>query len=97
MGYAYILTHPGIPCVMWDHFFDWGEGLRKDIQELMRVRSESGIKANSKLVVKEAKQNLYAAVIDNVVAVKLGHDHWEPSGADWKHVRNGSGWAVWSR
>src|SRR5262249_51234379 len=23
MGYAYILTHPGVPCVYWSHFFDW--------------------------------------------------------------------------
>jgi hypothetical protein len=25
-GYVYILTHPGIPCVFWRHFFDQGEG-----------------------------------------------------------------------
>ncbi|KAH0683990.1 hypothetical protein KY285_021475 [Solanum tuberosum] len=23
-GYAYILTHPGVPSVFYDHFFDWG-------------------------------------------------------------------------
>ena len=23
-GYAYILTHPGVPCVYWKHYFDWG-------------------------------------------------------------------------
>ncbi|GJP32376.1 hypothetical protein CLOM_g16971 [Closterium sp. NIES-68] len=23
-GYAYILTHPGIPCVFYDHYYEWG-------------------------------------------------------------------------
>lgn len=33
-GYAYILTHPGQPCVFWDHLYDWG-GLLKD--EILRM------------------------------------------------------------
>jgi len=24
VGYAYIITHPGIPSLFWDHVFDWG-------------------------------------------------------------------------
>jgi len=28
-GYAYILTHPGVPCVYWKHYFDWGTELRE--------------------------------------------------------------------
>lgn len=24
-GYAYIMTHPGIPCVLWEHYFDYGK------------------------------------------------------------------------
>lgn len=36
-GYAYILTHPGIPCVLWEHFFDSGKaGI---ISELTAIRS----------------------------------------------------------
>ena len=27
-GYAYILTHPGVPCVYWKHYFEWGKDLR---------------------------------------------------------------------
>lgn len=23
LGYAYILTHPGTPCVFWDHVHAW--------------------------------------------------------------------------
>ncbi|CAI7931629.1 unnamed protein product, partial [Closterium sp. NIES-54] len=33
-GYAYILTHPGIPSVFYDHFFDWGPDLKNQIQQL---------------------------------------------------------------
>ena len=25
-GYAYIMTHPGMPTVMWEHYFDYGLG-----------------------------------------------------------------------
>jgi alpha-amylase len=36
-GYAYILTHPGMPCIAFDHFFDWGSKLRGEITALMQV------------------------------------------------------------
>lgn len=26
-GYAYLLTHPGVPCVYWKHYFEWGKDL----------------------------------------------------------------------
>ena len=35
-GYAYILTHPGMPCIMWEHYFDHGFG--KTIKHLVEVR-----------------------------------------------------------
>jgi alpha-amylase len=31
-GYAYILTHPGVPSVYWAHYFDWGSDLRNKIR-----------------------------------------------------------------
>lgn len=36
-GYAYILTHPGIPCVFWDHYFTWGAELHNTIHTLASV------------------------------------------------------------
>lgn len=36
-GYAYILTHPGIPCVFWDHYFTWGAELHNIIHTLAAV------------------------------------------------------------
>lgn len=26
LGYAYILTHPGMPCIFYDHMYTWGDG-----------------------------------------------------------------------
>jgi hypothetical protein len=36
-GYAYIMTHPGMPCVFWDHYFEWGSELRNTIRTLASV------------------------------------------------------------
>jgi hypothetical protein len=36
-GYAYILTHPGIPCVFWDHYVTWGAELHNTIKTLAAV------------------------------------------------------------
>jgi alpha-amylase len=41
IGYAYILTHPGLPCVFWEHYFpssEQGQELRQTIDALMQVR-----------------------------------------------------------
>ncbi len=35
-GYAYILTHPGMPCVLWEHYFDYG--LKDAISKLIDIR-----------------------------------------------------------
>jgi hypothetical protein len=37
MGYAYILTHPGTPCVLWDHFFDWGGDIQGHLNSLLQA------------------------------------------------------------
>lgn len=35
-GYAYILTHPGVPTVFYDHFYDWGDSYHVQIAKLVR-------------------------------------------------------------
>ena len=37
-GYAYILTHPGVPTVFYDHFYDWGNSIREQIVKLVSNR-----------------------------------------------------------
>ncbi len=93
-GYAYILTHPGVPSVFWDHWFDWG--LAGPIGELMDVRKNNGLHSESPVDIREARGNLYAAVIDNKVAMKIGPGGWSP-GAGWTLRTSGSNYAVWDK
>lgn len=93
-GYAYILTHPGIPCVFWEHFYDWG--LKDAIKKLMAIRRDYGITSASKLQIVKAEVNLYAAVIDSKVVVKLGSADWSP-GEGFKLLASGFEYAVWGK
>jgi alpha-amylase len=96
MGYAYTLTHPGIPCIFWAHYFDWGDYTRQRIARLIQVRKQSGIHARSHIEIKEARPGLYAALIDGRLAVKLGSRSWSP-GWGWQLAVDGDKFAVWSR
>jgi alpha-amylase len=95
MGYAYILTHPGVPCVFWSHYFDWSESTRRQLDRLIKVRKNHGLHARSHADIKEAKKGLYAAVIDGKVAVKLGSQGWCPGGG-WHLAADGDKFAVWT-
>jgi alpha-amylase len=94
-AYAYVLTHPGVPCVFWAHYFDWGPAMRHRLDQLIRLRRESGLRADSPVEIKEAARGLYAAVIGRV-AVKLGSRSWSP-GHGWHLAVDGERFAVWRR
>ncbi|MBF0499796.1 MAG: alpha-amylase [Candidatus Riflebacteria bacterium] len=94
-GYAYILTHPGIPCVFWEHVYDWN--LKTQIKQLMDIRRDYGITSGSVLKIEKAEQGLYAAFIDGRVAVKLGWGTWAPSGPEFKIIASGDQWTVWGQ
>jgi alpha-amylase len=96
MAYAYLLTHPGTPCVFWSHYFDWGPVTRQRIDALVRVRKGNGLWARSGVDIREARKGLYAAVIDGRVAVKLGPCDWHPGWA-WRLALDGEQFAVWTR
>jgi alpha-amylase len=93
-GYAYLLTHPGIPCVFWSHFFDWGASTRRKLERLIRLRKALGLHATSHVDIRVACKGLYAAVVDGKVAVKLGSREWSP-GHGWRVVLDGDRFAVW--
>lgn len=46
-GYAYIMTHPGTPCIFWDHF--WSDGLGDSIRALINVRRKHSLQCRSKV------------------------------------------------
>ncbi len=94
LGYAYILTHPGTPCVFWEHFYDWE--LKAPIKKLMSARRNYGITSASKLHIIKAEVNLYAAIIDSKIAVKLGSADWSP-GEGFKLLTSGHEYAVWGK
>jgi len=96
MAYAYLMTHPGIPCVFWSHFFEWGDTLRWRISQLMMLRKMVGIHAGSSVDIKVAGKGLYAAIIDGRLAIKLGQRDWSP-GAGWAVAVTGERCAVWMR
>ncbi|OGR41691.1 MAG: alpha-amylase [Elusimicrobia bacterium GWA2_61_42] len=93
-GYAYILTHPGVPCVYWPHFFDWG--LKEPITALLKVRRAAGINSASPVSILKAEQGLYAAVIGGRAALKLGDRPWNP-GPGWSLAAEGPFYSVWTK
>ncbi len=96
-GYAYILTHPGVPCVYWVHFYDWGHGAA--IKSLMAARKEKGVTSTSAVNIVAAQTGLYAAIITGntgSLAMKLGPNSWSP-GTGWTLVNSGTNWAVWKK
>jgi len=100
-GYAYIMTHPGIPCVFWPHFFDWGQTYRDQITKLVAIRKAAGINSVSPVSVAAAGKDLYAAITTGGkqnVAVKLGSSWaWAPPGAGWTLAASGNNYAVWTK
>ena len=104
-GYAYILTHPGMPCVFFPHYY--GGTYQKDgvtvvysanktaIDNLMAIRKANGINAYSSVVVSNTI-GFYSATIDNKVVVKIGPGLWNP-GTGWTLKTSGTDYAVWDR
>ncbi|MBU2530485.1 MAG: alpha-amylase [Elusimicrobia bacterium] len=91
-GYAYILTHPGIPCIYWTHFFDYG--LKNEITALIKIRKAYGINSASYVRIVKAVPDVYSAIIDETIAIKIGPGYWEP-GADWQLQAQGYEYKVW--
>ncbi len=97
LGYAYILSHPGIPSVYYPHVFDWG--LKSAIQSLIKARRSVGVTSTSTVSIQKAENGLYAAVVQGSkgkLAVKIGPSDWNP-GAGWTLASSGAQYAVWTQ
>lgn len=100
-GYVYILTHPGLPCVFWRHFFDQGDDQKARLTKLIKLRRDAGITSGSTVWIEPADpEGKYAAVINGSkgrLAMKIGHADWSPQPADkWKVALDGPDYAVWT-
>ena len=104
-GYAYILTHPGLPSVYWKHYFDWGTDLREKIKALINARKVAGVHSGSALHLQHNAQakGIYAARVvgrqgDLYVRIGGSDMDWQPSDSNYQAYReyaNGMGWKVW--
>ncbi|HLG13038.1 MAG TPA: alpha-amylase C-terminal beta-sheet domain-containing protein [Blastocatellia bacterium] len=95
-GYVYILTHPGIPCVFWRHFFDQGEQQRAQIIKLIAIRKQADITSRSVVSIDPDTRGKYAAIIDGKIAMKIGPAPWSP-GDGWEVALDGPDYAVWRK
>jgi len=99
-GYAYILTHPGIPCVFWDHFREYGE----EIARLIEVRKKADVKAESPVSIKAAEDRLYLAEVTGdrgSLLIKLGSQYELGSllapDSKYELLTSGANYAVWGK
>ncbi|QGZ42357.1 alpha-amylase [Pseudoduganella flava] len=96
-GYAYILSHPGIPTVYYPHVYDWN--LRTPIAALISARKAAGVHSTSAVAIQQATQGLYAAIITGSarqLAMKIGPNSWSP-GSGWVLQTSGNNYAVWMK
>jgi alpha-amylase len=104
-GYAFILTHPGVPTVYWKHYFDWGDDLRDKIRAMINARKVAGVHAGSTVQAQDNARNagVYAARIvgrNGDLYVRIGGDDgaWAPLHSGYQNYRqyaDGAGWKVW--
>jgi glycosidase len=95
-GYAYILTHPGTPCVFWDHLND---GRMCDIiSRMLKIRRRNDIWCDSKITICTAKNDIYAAIIEGKTGKKIGMKIGSGQftfGSAWDLSDCGKHWAIW--
>ncbi|KAK9080200.1 hypothetical protein SSX86_001875 [Deinandra increscens subsp. villosa] len=96
-GYAYILTHPGIPSMFYDHFFNWG--LKDQLTKLSGVRARNAITATSQVRILASEAELYVAAIDERIIVKIGPkmDLGNLIPENFQLATSGEKYAVWEK
>ncbi|KAI3435981.1 hypothetical protein D9Q98_002039 [Chlorella vulgaris] len=98
-GYAYILTHPGTPCVFWDHLSDQRQ--KDTVARLVAIRKRNGIHCRSKVTIHRAERDIYTAEVEGkdgrAVLMKIGPGEISPDPAQWVIADCGHSWAVWER
>lgn len=78
------------------------DSLRKNILDILAVRKRAGLNSRSKVTIRKTSNDLYAATVDDKVAVKIGQGDWSPNNAsinvgqkEWKICASGPNFAVW--
>jgi len=100
-GYAYLLTHPGIPMIWIYHYLfnDPSGKLKKDINDLILIRKEKKIKSNSEVQIIEIKNGnsgYYIAEIDEKLMIKIGDGPYQAN-SNWRMIKSGEGFIIWEK
>jgi len=97
LAYVYILTHPGLPNVAWDHYFDWGTGMQTHINTLIDLRKSKGISTTSPVNIIMAVNNEYVAQIGQSLIVKIGPGMSYNAPSGWTVAYSGTDFAIWEQ
>lgn len=94
---AFILCHPGTPCVFLPHWKQY----KNEIKQLINVRKSVGIHNQSNVEVWEAQENKYVAKVygkHGDLFIKVGYGDYTPDGFNSADiVASGEGYCVWSK
>ena len=94
---AFILCHPGTPCVFLPHWKNY----KTAIKRLIDVRKSVGIHNQSSVEVWEASTDKYVAKVygtNGDLFIKVGYGDYTPNGFnDNDIVASGEGYCVWSK
>ncbi|XP_054809607.1 alpha-amylase 3, chloroplastic isoform X2 [Prosopis cineraria] len=93
-GYAYILTHPGTPTVFFDHIFSH---YHSEIAALVSLRKRNKIHCRSTVRICKADRDVYAAIVDDKIAMKIGPGHFDPPNGSkrWSSAIEGRDYKIW--
>lgn len=78
-GYAFILSHPGVPTVFWSDYKN--RTFYSTILDLIKLRREVGIEMSSAFTIVNATEGLYSAIVTGKtgsLAIALGTAVWNP-------------------
>jgi alpha-amylase len=77
--------------------FDWN--LKQELTQLAAIRARNGIRATSTLRILAAEADLYLAVVDEKVLVKIGtrYDVGDALPSDFHPVAHGKDYCVWEK
>ncbi|XVF64055.1 hypothetical protein PTKIN_Ptkin09bG0136200 [Pterospermum kingtungense] len=85
-GYAYILTHPGVPSI-------------DEITKMVAIRNRNGINPTSTVTILASEAELYVASIDDKIIMKIGPkmDLGNLVPSNYQLATSGESYAVWEK
>ena len=99
-AYAFILMMPGIPCIYWPDYFDFGYGF--EISKLMHIRTLAKIVSGSKWVDLTENHSGFAAIVldENdleTIAISINSDYKGPGEKWMKASENPNKYTIWKK